>query len=221
MDCVVSLASEWVIPACLEWHESTVVLPPVDWKCGGVHAPEVVERWQSMPGCSARAKRWVRDRINVAPTTPIPKIRKKNAVCLRRAHPDFDEAKHAFVRGKVNADRQAGAAHRLGRRPPRLVSPLNAVPKNSLKEPYRVIGNMRELIRYFPGWRMRFDDLRMFRHTMRPNYFCWSLDQHAAYHTILAQYPQLRLSQLRLAITTVAFASHLRRSCGGQNRKSV
>ena len=30
----------------------------------------------------------------------------------------------------------------------------------------------------------------------------------------VTQYPQLRLSQLRLAIATVAFASHLRRSCG-------
>ena len=49
---------------------------------------------------------------------------------------------------------------------------------------------MRELNRYFPDWRMRFDDLRMFRHTMRPNYFCWSLDQHAAYMNILA-HPRL------------------------------
>ena len=35
VDCVVSLASAWVIPPCLDWHECTVVLPPVDWKCGG------------------------------------------------------------------------------------------------------------------------------------------------------------------------------------------
>ena len=142
-----------------------------------------------MPGCSDRVKAWVKDRVWVAPLEPVPKIDKKNATCLRPGHGKFEKDKHAFVDKKVKKDFQANVTRKLAARPT-VVSPLNAVPKLNSKDPFRVISNMRELNKYFPNWTMKFDDIRMVRHMFRPDFFLWSLDQHAAYHTILA-HPRL------------------------------
>ena len=108
-----------------------------------MHEPEVVRRWEEMPGCAERVLHWIKNKVFIKPTKKIPRIRKNNARCLRPGDAEYDEEKHAFVDGKVRADRAAGVAHRLGPNPPHATCPLNAVPKpGGGEEKYRVIGSM-------------------------------------------------------------------------------
>ena len=187
-DCLISLCQPVTLHDCLDWTTTVVIKePPADWSGGGVH--KQWRRWEGMPECSDRVKKWVKDRVWVAPTGPVPTIDKKNATCLRPGHREFDREKHAFVDKKVKKDFLANVTRKLATKPA-VVSPLNAVPKLNSKDPFRVISNMRELNKHFPGWTMKFDDIRMVRHMFRHDFFLWSLDQHAAYHTILA-HPRL------------------------------
>ena len=129
-----------------------------------MYEPEVVKRWEEMPGCAQRVLSWVRDKVFINPVKKIKRIRKKNARCLRPEADEFDQDKFDFVDKKVKEDRKAQVAHRLGPdNPPHATCPLNAVPKpGGGEDMFRVIGSMIQLNKYFPGWRMRFEDLRHF-----------------------------------------------------------
>jgi hypothetical protein len=191
VDCFVSLMEPLPIPACLTWTHTTVILEPVGWACGGLHKPEVVERWRCMPECSRKVLRWVEHKFDVPPVKPVPHFRKKNALCLRPSeagtdNKTFDKVKSAFVTEKHAKEVKQDVVCEGN---PWVCSPLNVVPK-STKPFMRIIANMRELNEYFPHWYMKFDDLRMYKHLFRPSHFMFNLDQHAAYHTIMA-HPRL------------------------------
>ena len=187
-DCFITLCQPVTLHSCLNWTVKTIVEPPGEsWQSGGVHREW--KQWAELPGCSERVKKWVKDRVWVAPISPVPVIHKQNAACLRPGHKKFDKDRFEFVDEKVKSDFEANVLRKLHSQPT-VVSPLNAVPKYNSKDPFRVISNMRELNKYFPGWSMKFDDIRMVKFMFRQNFFIWSLDQHAAYHTILA-HPRL------------------------------
>jgi hypothetical protein len=187
VDCFLTLCDREPVPSVLRWDPITRVEKPAEWRAGGVHEPEVVRRWEEMPGCAERVLHWIKNKVFIKPTKKIPRIRKNNARCLRPGDEEYDEEKHAFVDGKVRADRAAGVAHRLGPNPPHATCPLNAVPKpGGGEEKYRVIGSMIALNRYFPGWKTKFEDLRHFPAIFEPDHFLFNLDQKAAYHTVHA-----------------------------------
>ena len=68
IDCFVTLCEAEPIPEVLAWDPITRVQKPVNWKAGGVHEPEVVKRWEEMPGCAKRVLGWVRDKVFIKPT---------------------------------------------------------------------------------------------------------------------------------------------------------
>ena len=190
VDCFVTLCEADPVPHMLDWSPITRVVQPTGFKAGGVHEPDVVERWEEMPGCAKRVLSWIKNKVFIKPVKKVRKIRKKNARCLRKEDGNdlFDEEKFQFVDGKVKEDRKAGVVVRLGPdNPPQATCPLNAVPKpGGGKEKYRVIGNMRQLNKYFPGWKMKFEDLRHFCSIFAADHFVFNLDLKAAYHTVLA-----------------------------------
>ena len=97
VDCLVTLVEEEGVPACLAWDPIAQVRETTGWQAGGVHRPEVVERWERLPGCSKRVRSWVRERFWVPPLRPILTIRKRNVQCLRPHDKLFDCDKSAFV----------------------------------------------------------------------------------------------------------------------------
>ena len=131
-----------------------------------------------MPGCAKRVLGWIKDKVFIKPVKKIPRIRKKNARCLRQNDEQFDAEKFEFVDAKVKADRAAKVAHRLGpNNKPHATCPLNAVPKpGGGEEMYRVIGSMIALNKYFPGWKMRFEDMRHFPSIFSAHDFLFNLD---------------------------------------------
>ena len=191
VDCFVTLCEEEPVPHMLDWNPITRVVEPRDFAAGGVHEPEIVKRWEQMPGCAKRVLSWIQKKVFIKPVKKVKKIRKRNAKCLRKedeGNLQFDQDKFEFVDKKVKEDRAAGVVHRLGPdNPPHATCPLNAVPKpGGGKDKFRVIGNMKQLNKYFPGWKMRFEDLRHFHTIFSEDDFIFNLDLKAAYHTVLA-----------------------------------
>ena len=187
VDCFVTLCEDGDIPGMLEWDPITRITDPVNFKAGGVHEPEVVKRWEAMPGCAKRVVSWVKNKVFIKPVRKVKKIRKRNAPCLRAEDPRFDAEKAAFVAKKFGEDRKAGVIKRLGPdNPPHATCPISVVPKaEGSKDKYRIIGSMIALNKFFPGWRMRFEDLRHFSSIFSDEDWLFNLDLKAAYHTIL------------------------------------
>ena len=53
VDCFITLCEPEPVPSMLEWDPVTRVLAPA-FKSGNVHEPEIVKRWENMPGCAKR-----------------------------------------------------------------------------------------------------------------------------------------------------------------------
>ena len=71
------------------------------------------------------------------------------------------------------------------------------VPKaEGSKDKYRIIGSLVALNKFFPGWRMRFEDLRVFNSIFSADDWLFNLDLKAAYHTVSLAYHSGGLDRL-------------------------
>lgn len=188
VDKFVSLMMGCEKPSCIVWDPIARVVEPTDWKAGGVHEKSAVETWESLHGVSSWVMDWVKNGFYVEPLEKVPCSEKRNASFLDPRSRQFDEERFRFAEEKLKKDEGLGVIRRLGpSKKPDNVNRISLAPKNSEKEPWRLVGDIRFPNSKYGKKKVKFETLRHVSEIFEPGDWLFLADQKAAYHSMFVQ----------------------------------
>ena len=187
-DRFVSLLDSRGFPKCFVWDPLPRVVDPENFKAGGVHQPDAVRNWWSLPEVSKWVKHWVRDRVWFSKLVPHRDDHSaKNAQCFDRGSSEFDEEKFAFMEAKIKEMVRIGAVVTTDpTHPPSVLTRLSLAPKpGGGKDIYRVIMDMRPENSCYRSRRVKMETLSQFSSVFSPAApWFFSLDLKSAYWSV-------------------------------------